>query len=183
VRNWQTSEEEENSRSAVTIRIANNNLPSNAKTEQRSSGQTMPPKQRSQTSSLASNVNLSELLSRLSLAASSNDFDRLLQVSNDVLKSSSTNALAAKQKILALIKLDKYKDALTFLEESTFLDRKEIVLEHGFCLYKLGRGIEAEKVLEQGSGRAVEHIQAQNVFLMKTFGNIRLIEWKTLPDR
>jgi tetratricopeptide (TPR) repeat protein len=125
--------------------------------------ETMPPKQRSEKSSLVPNVSLSELLSRLSLAASSNDYDRLLQVSNDLLKSSPNNVLAAKQKVIALIKLDKYKDALAFLEESTSLDKNEYVLEHGFCLYKLGRGEEAEKVLEQGSGRAIEHVRAQNV--------------------
>ena len=123
----------------------------------------MPPKRTSDGSSSLSNVSLSELFSRLSLAASSNDFERVLAISNEMLKSSPNDSRAARQKIIALIKLDKYKDALAFLDECTFLNKNDTVLERGFCLYKLGKGSEAEKVLEEGSGRAVQHVRAQNV--------------------
>lgn len=94
---------------------------------------------------------------------SSNDYDQVLQIANDVLKSSPNDTRAARQKIIALIKLDKYKDALSYLEESEFLKAEDTILERGFCLYKLGRGEEAQKVLEAGSGRALDHIRAQNV--------------------
>lgn len=111
----------------------------------------------------APNASLLDLFSRLSLAASSNDFENVLAISDDILKSSPADSNAAKQKLVALIKLDKYKDALSFLDKCTFLNSKETVLERGFCLYKLGQGNEAETVLREGSGRAVQHVRAQNV--------------------
>jgi hypothetical protein len=128
----------------------------------------MPAKRKSEGSSSVSNTSLSELFSRLTLAASSNDFERVLAISNEMLKSSPNDSRAARRKVIALIKLDKYKDALSFLDECTFLNKNDTVLERGFCLYKLGNGIEAQKVLEEGSGRAVQHVRAQNVrFLVR----------------
>jgi len=123
----------------------------------------MAPKRKPDVSSSVSNASLAELFSRLTLAASSNDFERLLAISNEMLESSPKDSRAAKQKIIALIKLDKYKDALSFLDECTFLSKKDTILERGFCLYKLGKGSEAHRVLEEGSGRAVQHVRAQNV--------------------
>jgi tetratricopeptide (TPR) repeat protein len=123
----------------------------------------MAPKRKAGGSSASVAVDLSELLSRLNLASSSDDYDRVVDISNEILKSSPTDSRAAREKIAALIKLDKYKDALEFIQASTFLDSHDTILERGFCLYKLGKGDEAQKVLEEGSGRAVQHIRAQNV--------------------
>jgi len=123
----------------------------------------MPVKRKLDGSTAVSNVSLSELFSRLTLAASSNDFERVLSISNEMLKSSPNDARAARQKLVALIKLDKYKDALAFVEESTSLSAKDTLLERGFCLYKLGKCKEAQMVLKEGSGRAIQHVRAQNV--------------------
>jgi Putative TPR-like repeat len=123
----------------------------------------MAPTKTPDSTAAVPNTSLSDLFSRLTIAASSNDFEKVLAISNDILKSSPTDSRAAKQKLVALIKLDKYKDALSFLDECTFLSSKETVLEKGFCLYKLGRSNEAEGVLSEGSGRAVQHVRAQNV--------------------
>lgn len=109
------------------------------------------------------NASLSELFSNLTIAASSNDYERALIISDELLKSSPTDPRVARQKIIALIKLDRYKDALSFIEECTFLNGKDLVLEKGFCLYKLGNGPDAENILQQGTGRGVQHIRAQNV--------------------
>jgi tetratricopeptide (TPR) repeat protein len=103
------------------------------------------------------------MLSQLTLAAAADDHEKAVKVATDVLSADPTNAHAAKQKALALIKLDKYKDALAFLDEATFLNSAEMVLERGFCLYKLGKGDEAIEVLKGNSGRAVQHVLAQNV--------------------
>ena len=124
----------------------------------------MPSKRKHEVSSTSSNVTLAELFSKLSLAVSSNDYDKVLEIADQVLKSSPTDPHAAKEKITALIKLDQYKEALTFLTESTFLKDDDTVLERGFCLYKVGKCIEADKVLETASGRTADHIRAQNVF-------------------
>jgi tetratricopeptide (TPR) repeat protein len=114
-------------------------------------------------SSNVTTASLSNLLSQLTIAAAADDHEKAVKVATDVLSADPTNAHAAKQKALALIKLDKYKDALAFLDEATFLNSAEMVLERGFCLYKLGKGDEAIEVLKGNSGRAVQHVLAQNV--------------------
>ena len=124
------------------------------------------PAKRKQEASSSSSASLPELFSRLSLAVSSNDYDKVLDLAGQVLKSSPTDSRAAKEKITALIKLDRYKDALTFITESKFLNDKEIVLESAFCLYKTGKCAEAEELLKTASGRAADHIRAQNVSLL-----------------
>jgi len=130
---------------------------------------------------------LAQRLSRMSLAASAQDFSQVLHLANEALKSSPPNPQLMRDKVVALIKLDKYKDALSFLDESTtFLSAKDTALERGYCLYKLGKTDEAQKVLQQGSGRAVQHTLAQNVCIIppvrsypaSDFG--RHIERKTL---
>jgi hypothetical protein len=127
----------------------------------------MAPKRKSDGSTVSSSgVSLSELFSRLKIAASSNDFETVLQIADDVLKTSPTDSRAAKEKIVALIKLDKYKETLSFMDECSFLSPRDTVLERGFALYKLGKGAEAQKVLESGSGRAIQHVKAQNVCLL-----------------
>jgi tetratricopeptide (TPR) repeat protein len=128
----------------------------------------MAPKRKSDGSTAVSNASLSDLFSRLTVAASSNDFERALEISDQLLKASPNDSRAAKQKIIALIKLDKYKDALAFAEECSFLSKKDTLLEKGFCLYKLGKCREAQTVLEEGSGRAVQHVRAQNVSLFRS---------------
>ena len=126
--------------------------------------QTMAPKRKSDGTTVSSSgVGLSQLFTQLKIAASSNDYEQVLQIANDVLKTSRSDSTAAKDKIIALIKLDKYKKALTFLDECSFLNPRDTILERGFILYKLGKGVDAAKVLEQGSGRAIDHVKAQNV--------------------
>lgn len=125
----------------------------------------MPPKRKLEVSSAMPAPGLSDLFAKLSLAASENDYDRVLDLADELLKSSPTNSRAAKQKLTALIKLDRYKEALAFLDNSTCLKNEETVLERGFCLYKVGKCVEAEEVLKTTTGRAVEHIRAQNVSL------------------
>jgi predicted Zn-dependent protease len=146
----------------------------------------MPAKRKHEVSSTSSNASLADLFSKLSLAASSNDYDRVLDLADQLLKSSPADSRAAKEKITALIKLDRYKEALTFLAESTFLTDQETVLERGFCLYKVGKCVEAAEVLKTASGRAADHIRAQNVLpscYLRWRVNNRLIEWRTLKWR
>ena len=115
------------------------------------------------TSSSFSSAALPELFSKMTLAASSDDFERVLMLSNEILTSSPTDARAARQKITALIKLDRYAEALAFIHGSSFLEDTETLLERGFCLYKVGKCEEAKQVLDGGSGRAVDHVRAQIV--------------------
>jgi tetratricopeptide (TPR) repeat protein len=123
----------------------------------------MAPKRKLDGSAAPSNPSLVQLFTQLKLAASKSDYAGIVEISNEVLKSNPTNSEAAKQKVVALIKMDKYKEALLFLNHSSFLDEKDIAFERGFVLYKLGKCEEARKALEKGSGRSIQHVKAQNV--------------------
>ena len=140
----------------------------------------MATKRKSDGTKVMSNSMISELFSKLSLAASSNNYDQVLAISNDVLKTSPTDKRAVKQKTIALIKLDEYKKALAFLDECSFLKPADMILERGFCLYKLGRGEEAEIVLREGTGRGVLHARAQNVHSLYDDSYYRHTEWRDL---
>jgi tetratricopeptide (TPR) repeat protein len=136
-------------------------------------------------SSQVTTASLSALLSQLSLAAAEEDHEKAIKVASDVLSADPTNAHAAKQKAVALIKLDKYKEALAFLDEATFLNSAEVVLERGVCLYKLGRGKEAIEVLKGSSTRAAQHVLAQNVpqFTFEGGSDFRHTAWRILRLR
>jgi len=128
-------------------------------------------------------ASLTQLFAKLSLATEANDYGQVLRVADAILQSSPTDLRAAKQKLIALIKLDKYAEALTFLSKTTHLSSSTTVLERSFCLYKLGRGEEVRTALESASGIVVEHIRAQNVLSLPPRcvpADTRHIVWKTL---
>jgi len=143
-------------------------------------GESLLPTSRSTTLSAAA---LANMLSQLTIAAAMDDYEKAAKVATDVLAAEPTNVHAARQKAIALIKLDKYKDALAFLEQAaTFLNAPEVALERGYCLYKLGRDEEAFQVLKMGSGRAVQHVQAQNVRPLLIFARLSNVKAYRMED-
>ena len=84
---------------------------------------------------------LNSLLNRASL----DDHDALLDASEKVLKSSTSDSQAQQIKAVALLKLERYTDALTFFEQSTTL-QSEIPEAYAYCLYKNGKFEQAVKV-------------------------------------
>lgn len=112
---------------------------------------------------------LESLLKKLSLTEDAPDHEEILKHANNVLKSSKGNPRALHTKVVALLNLDRHEDALrvfTSNNDKIFLDIA--VLEHAYCLYKVGKLQDAldlsQTVLAANpNARALKHIAAQTV--------------------
>ena len=112
---------------------------------------------------------LESLLKNLSLSEDAPDHEEILKHANNVLKSSKGNPRALHTKIVALLNLDRHEDALRVFTSS---DGKKVldiaVLEHAYCLYKVGKLQDAldlsQKIpADNPNARALKHIAAQTV--------------------
>jgi signal recognition particle subunit SRP72 len=110
---------------------------------------------------MASNptATLSSLLKQSSIT----DHDEVLRACNASLKNSKTDLEALHAKVVALLKLDRYDDALRVLDEGGEEIKKKAALERAYALYKVGRLEEAEKVVKNVSSRGGKHVEAQTV--------------------
>ena len=106
------------------------------------------------------NRTLSELLKRSTI----NDHDEVLKACNAALKQSKADSDAQYAKVIALLKSDRYDDALRFLEEGGDKLKKKAQLEHAYALYKLGRLEEASELAKDiKDNRGAKHVEAQAV--------------------
>ncbi len=103
---------------------------------------------------------LSALLQRSTLE----DHEEVLRACNNVLKKSKTDIEAQHVKVVALLKLDRYEDALRVLEGGGEKLKDRLPLERAYALYKQGKYDEAEKVTQiTGGARGLRHVEAQTV--------------------
>lgn len=76
-----------------------------------------------------------------------NDFDKVIKTANKVLHSNHDDVKAFQCKIVALINLDRFEEALTaFAKFPDFT--KQLLYEKAYCLYRLNRIEDALKVIE-----------------------------------
>jgi signal recognition particle subunit SRP72 len=92
------------------------------------------------------------------------DHEEVLKAANATLKKSKNNLEALHVKTVALLKLDRYDDALRVLEEGGDALKSRAQLESAYALYKLGRFEDGAKITKDATGgRGVQHIEAQVV--------------------
>lgn len=126
---------------------------------------------------MATSINsLSSLLGRVSL----NDHEEVLKLAK------SKSDLAAQHiKAVALLKLDRYEDAVRVFEEVGTALKEKAWFEYGYALYRSGKPEQAVRVAsEHDQGRGMTHLLAQAV--CSTSGNChdyRLINITVIPDR
>jgi hypothetical protein len=108
---------------------------------------------------------LTTLLRQISL----DDHEEVLKAANAVLKKSKTEMEALHLKVVALLKLDRYEDALRVVEEGGDSLKERAALEWAYALYKVGRYTDAEAVSKKaGRGsRGLRHVEAQTVRLLR----------------
>lgn len=113
-----------------------------------------------------SNASLSSLLSRSSL----DDHEQLLAASEAALKSNKTDTQAQRVKIVALLKLDRFQDAVSFLEAADSTLRQQAALEYAYALYKAGRLEEAVNAASRSAGeRGGQHVEAQARYRLEDY--------------
>lgn len=107
---------------------------------------------------------VAQSLSSLLQRATIDDHEEVLQSCNDVLAKSKSDLRAQHIKVIALLKLDRYEDALRVLEAGDDALKKRAALEYAYALYKCARLEEAlEAVTQSGAGRGAAHLEAQVV--------------------
>ncbi|PSS28385.1 hypothetical protein M430DRAFT_39025 [Amorphotheca resinae ATCC 22711] len=108
-------------------------------------------------------------LTTLLRGATIEDHDEVLKASNAVLKSSKTNLDALHTRVVALIKLDRYGDALRALDDGGDRLAERCVLEKAYALYKTGQLAEAEKLARGTDKRSLKHVAAQVAYRAEKF--------------
>ena len=103
---------------------------------------------------------LSALLQRTSI----DDHEEVLKACNSSLKQSKGDLELQHIKLVALLKLDRYDDALRVLEEGGDRLKQRVPTERAYALYKVGDFEEAKKIAKHvAEGRGARHVEAQAV--------------------
>ena len=103
---------------------------------------------------------LSTLLKRTTI----DDHEEILKACNASLKQSKGDLEIQHVRLVALLKLDRYDDALRTLEDGGDLLKQRAQLEHAYALYKVGDLEDAKKLAKEiGSNRGARHVEAQAV--------------------
>jgi len=106
----------------------------------------------------------SKSLSSLLTQSSIDDHEQLLHAADATLKSSKNDLEAQHVKIVALLKLDRFQDALAILQNGGDQLKDRARLEWAYALYKAGKPAKAVEVAREGRTRAMRHVQAQAVW-------------------
>jgi signal recognition particle subunit SRP72 len=99
----------------------------------------------------------------------------ILRAANTILKTSKNDATARHARIVALLKLDRFDDALRAFEESGDALKENAGLEYAYALYKAGELQKADEVARKhGSGdgeraRGARHVLAQTTYRLEKF--------------
>lgn len=110
----------------------------------------------------ASTKSLSALLGQSSL----DDHDEILKAANAAIKKSKADLDAQHAKVVALLKLDRYDDAVKVLEDTPQLQERAR-LEYAYALYKSGNAAKAVDIAKADvSTRGMKHVLAQAVCLV-----------------
>ena len=97
------------------------------------------------------------------------DHEEVLKAANNALKQSKGDLDAQHVKLVALLKLDRYDDAIKALEVGGDKLKDRAQLEHAYALYKSGKPTEAAKIACQGARRGYKHVEAQASYRTEDF--------------
>ncbi|KAK2755044.1 Signal recognition particle core component [Arachnomyces sp. PD_36] len=109
-------------------------------------------------------------LSALLQRATIDDDEEVLQTCNSVLAKSKGDLEAQHVKVIALLNLDRFEDALRVIEEGGDTLKGRASLEWAYALYKVGRLEEAVDVAaKSAAGRGAKHVEAQASYRAEDF--------------
>ncbi|KAK7607394.1 signal recognition particle protein-like protein [Phyllosticta paracitricarpa] len=117
----------------------------------------------------ANSGDLSALLARLDLDDGNADHDKILQAVNTHLAKSKNDVNLQHMRSVALLKLDRFDDALRQFEQGGDKLKQKAPLEYAYALYKTGKLEEASKVASGNSGRGINHVLAQATYRAEDF--------------
>ena len=91
---------------------------------------------------------------------------RVLRATAVALKKSKSDIDAQHVRVVALLKLDRYDDAIQALEAGGEKLQERASLEKAYALYKVGRLGEAAQLAKREDSRGMKHVEAQAVCLL-----------------
>lgn len=107
--------------------------------------------------------------------ASITDHEEILKATNAILKTSKLDSNALHTRSIALLKLDRFDDALRALDDGGDELASQCVLERAYALYKVGKLEDAAKVCKEGNSRALNHVAAQVAYRAERFTDAQKI--------
>ena len=106
----------------------------------------------------------SRSLSALLKQATIEDHEEIIKACNAALKQSKGDQDAQQIKVIALLKLDRYDEALRVLEDGGNALGQRAKLERAYALYKVGDLAQAQEVANSiRDDKAARHVEAQAV--------------------
>jgi len=97
------------------------------------------------------------------------DHDEVLKAANAVLKTSKNNPDALHTRVVALLKLDRFSDALRALDDGGDKLAERCTFEKAYALYKTGELEDAYKLAHTGGKRGLKHVAAQVAYRAEKF--------------
>lgn len=97
------------------------------------------------------------------------DHDSVLQAADATLKQNKGDLDAQHVKIVALIQLDRYEDAVKAAEQGGAKLKERARLEYAYALYKSGKPAEAAQIAKGGDERGLSHVEAQASYRTEDF--------------
>lgn len=97
------------------------------------------------------------------------DDEEVLRAANAALKQSKGDLDAQHVKVVALLKLDRFEEALRALEQGGAALQRKAQLEHAYALYKSGDPAAAARLAHGQTPRAFRHVEAQAAYRHEDF--------------
>nr|POE59297.1 signal recognition particle subunit srp72 [Quercus suber] len=97
------------------------------------------------------------------------DHEEVLRAANSTLKQSKNDLEAQHVKIIALLKLERYDDAIHTFDTAGDQLKDKARLEYAYALYRSGKPDQAIEVARIGSGRGFQHVEAQARYRREEF--------------
>ena len=97
------------------------------------------------------------------------DHEEILKAANSTLKQTKSETSAQHAKVVALLKLDRFDEAIQTFEAGGKPLKERARLEYAYALYKSGKPSEAAQVARQGAERGYKHVEAQASYRTEDF--------------
>jgi signal recognition particle subunit SRP72 len=114
-------------------------------------------------------ANPAATLTSLLRSTTIDDHEEVLKATNAVLKSSKGSLDGLHTRVVALLKLDRFDDALRALDDGGSNLAARCTLEKAYALYKTGQLAEAEEIARGSGNRGLKHVAAQVAYRAEKF--------------
>ena len=106
---------------------------------------------------------MASVLSSLLQRSSIEDHEEVVKACNAALRESKTDGATQQVKVVALLHLNRFDDAIRLFEEGGEKLKSRAQLEYAYTLYKTGQLEQAEQIAGKLDSRGAKHLEAQAV--------------------